>query len=432
MWNLGSTRQNTCQGHSRRELLQLGGCAALGLTLTDALRAEESRRSTGAAGRREKSCILFWLSGGPSQHETFDPKPDQPAEIRGPYGPLETNVSGIQICSLLPQLARQADKYTILRSLCHDNPNHSFLPMMNGGAPDRTTYGAVVTRFGGSQGAMPPYVHLGSTIDLGAGVLGAAFNPVEVTDPRQGPKSLPDFSAPDRVTDQRFARRRRLVSEFDSLRAEAEGSSSLQARDAVYQRAVAMLTTPAVREAFDLTRELAPLRARYGASIFGQSCLLARRLVEAGSRFIQVQWSEKGGGVWDTHGTVLSGIFEMEQYLCPRFDQGMSALLFDLHDRGLLEDTIVLAIAEFGRTPRINNRAGRDHWPHVFSALIAGGGIPGGTVVGSSDQQGGYPGSQPIRPGDLAATLYHKMGLDPLLDVRIRPYVTGSVVPELA
>ncbi len=431
MLNVGTALSATCRGVNRRELLQVGGCSVFGLSLAGALEAEAA---AAPAERllRQRSCILFWLSGGPSQHETFDPKPDAPIEIRGPYAPLETNVSGIRISSLLPQLARQADKYCLLRSLSHGNPNHSFLPMMNGGASDRTTYGAVATRLLGQQGMMPPYVHLGNPIDLGAGVLGAAFNPIEVPDPRKGPQSLPDFAPPRSVPEARFARRRRLVDEFDGLRREAEGSDTLRARDSQYRRAMTMLTTPTVRDAFDLTREARPLRERYGASIFGQSCLLARRLVEAGTRFVQVQWSEKGGGGWDTHGTVLSGIFEMEQYLCPRLDQGLSALLSDLHDRGLLQDTLVLAIAEFGRTPVINNRAGRDHWPHVFSALVAGGGIPGGTVVGASDQQGGYPGSQPVGPGDLAATLYKILGLNPLVDDRVRPFVTGSVVPELA
>lgn len=427
MLRLGESVERTCGGTSRRELLQLGGVGALGLSLADALRAEAAGSEPGGA----EACILFWLSGGPSQHETFDPKPDQPIEVRGPFAPVETNVSGIRICSLLPQLARQADKYCLVRSLTHGNPNHDFLPMLNGGLETRTTYGSVVTKFRGAAGAMPPYVHLGNAIDLGAGTLGAAFNPVQVSDPRKGADALPDLQLPAGMA-SRLDRRRRLASELGALAQQVEASDLLRGRDSAYQRAFSMLTTRTVRDAFDLTREPQPVRESYGASIFGQSCLLARRLVEAGTRFVQVQWTERGGAGWDTHGTVLSGIFEMEQYLCPRLDQGLAMLLRDLHDRGLLRKTVVVAIAEFGRTPKINDRAGRDHWPHVFSGLLAGGGVPGGTVIGASDPQGAYPAHAPVSPGDLAATLYRRMGLNPTTDDRLRTFVRGNVIPELA
>lgn len=427
MLRLGEAVQHACNGVTRRELLQIGGVGALGFTLADALRAE----AAGSAARQADSCILFWLSGGPSQHETFDPKPDAPIDIRGPWAPLETNVSGIQISSLLPQMARQADKYCILRSLTHGNGSHDYLPMLNGGTDIRATYGSVVTKLSTPAGIMPPYVHLGGGIDLGASPLGAAVNPVLVSDPRKGADALPDFQPPSTVSGTRFARRLGLIDQFDSLRAYSQGSEALRAQDAVYQKAVGMLTRPTVRDAFDVTKEPLALRERYGASVFGQSCLLARRLVEAGTRFVQVQWTERGGAGWDTHGNVLSGLFEMEQYLCPRFDQGMSMLLKDLHERGLLERTLVVCIAEFGRTPNINDRAGRDHWPHVFSGLLAGGGVPGGTVVGASDAQGGYPAHRPISPGDLAATLYRLMGLNSLTDDRVRPFVKGDAIPEV-
>jgi hypothetical protein len=427
MFRVGQSTERTCSGIARRELLQVGGVGALGLSLADVLRAEASPGGRKAAD----ACILFWLSGGPSQHETFDPKPDQPAEVRGAFAPIETNVSGIQISSLLPQLARQADRYSIIRSLTHSNPNHDYLPMLNGGTDLRTTYGSVITRLREPTSPLPPYVNLGGAIDLGPGALGAAFNPIQVPDPRKGVEALPDFRPSPAIGDARLSRRQGLLAEFDALRAYADASDSLRARDSVYQRAFSVLTTPAVRNAFDLAQEPQRERERYGASIFGQSCLLARRLVEAGTRFVQVQWSERGGAGWDTHGNVLSGLFEMEQYLCPRFDQGLAALLRDLHDRGLLQRTLVLAIAEFGRTLTINERAGRDHWPHVFSGLIAGGGVPSGTVVGASDAQGGYPAHRPVSPGDLAATLYRLMGLNSTTDDRLRPFVKGEIIPEL-
>jgi hypothetical protein len=424
---LGEGYDKTCRGMTRRHIFELGGSAALGLSLAEALPG----LANPSAGAKAENVILFWLSGGHSQHETFDPKPDQPIEIRGPYAPVETNVSGIRISSLLPQLSRQADKYCIVRSMTHENPNHGYVPMMNGGGETPTGYPTVMNKFAGGEGVMPPFVNLGGLIDLGAGGLGAAFAPVQVSDPASGKVSLPDFDPPNRVDANRISRRRRLVTDFDSLREQVEASEYLRARDGLYERALAMLATPKVRDAFDLTKEPRKLREQYGASIFGQSCLMARRLIEAGTRIVQVAWTERGGAGWDTHGTVLSGIFEMEQYLTPRFDQGLAMLLEDLADHGLLKSTLVVCISEFGRTPRINAYAGRDHWPHVASVLLAGGGVPGGTVVGASDAQGGYPAHRPVRPGDLAATLYRLLGLSPLTDDRLRPYVKGEVVPEI-
>lgn len=428
MLRIGEGYDRTCQGLTRREIFQLGGIGALGMSLAGALPAW----STTSAEAKAQNCILVWMSGGPGQHETFDPKPDQPIDVRGPYGPLETNVSGIRISSLLPQLARQADKYCLLRSLTHKNPDHSYDPMLIGGSGIKAHYGSVVTKYAGSAGPMPPFANLGGMLDLGGvSPLGGAFNPIHVPEPGKGEVSLPDFNPPNNIAGARLERRRRFVDDFDSLREQVDGSETLRSRDATYQRAMAMLATPAVRDAFDLNKEPRKLRERYGASIFGQSCLMARRLGEAGTRFVQVQWTEKGGAGWDTHGNVLSGIFEMEQYLCPRFDQGLSALLDDLSTRGLLEKTLVVCIAEFGRTPRINARAGRDHWPHVFSGLLAGGGVPGGTVVGASDPQGAYPGHNPIEAGDLAATLYRLMGLNSLTDDRLRPFVKGNAIAEI-
>ena len=428
MLRVGSAVERNCRGASRREILQVGGASAFGLSLADALRAEAAPSAGSAAA---DSVILIWLAGGPSQHETFDPKPDQPAEVRGPYGPIETNVSGIQICSLLPQLARVADKYTIIRSMTHGNPNHGYAPMLNGGSEHQTCYGAVVSKMLGGRGPMPPFIHLGGKIPMDAGTLGAAHNPIEIADPTRGEVNIPDSRPPARVDAGRMERRLRLIESFDLLRAQVETNNVLQARDSSYQRAVELLTRPEVRAAFDLTREPQKLRDRYGASIFGQSCLMACRLVEAGTRFIQIQWTERGGGGWDTHGTVLSGILEMEQYLCPRFDQAMATLLRDLEEKGLLKKTLIVAIAEFGRTPQINNRAGRDHWPHVFSAFVAGGGTPGGTVIGSSDPRGAYPANRPVGPGDLAATLYKIVGLNPLVEDRLKPFARGEIVHEL-
>lgn len=426
MLRVGTAISRNCGGVTRRELLQIGGSSAFGLSLASALRASPAQ----PPGKAD-SCIVIWLNGGPSQHETFDPKPDQPSEIRGQYAPIETAVSGIRISSLLPQLARQADRYTIIRSFTHESFDHSFIPMMNGGAEARTAYGSVVSRFLGGTGAIPPYVHLGMRFLLGAGVLGSAHEPVVVTDPGQGSVNLPDYDPPPRVDSPRFKRRLQLLGEFETLRAHVEGSAALRAADATMQRALSMLAAPAVRDAFDLSREPMKLRERYGGTTFGQSCLLGRRLIEAGTRFVQVMWSDRGGSSFDTHGITRAGSFEMEQYLCPRMDQGVSALLQDMHERGLLKRTLVLGFGEFGRTHKINERGGRDHWPGVFSGFVAGGGTPAGTVVGSSDAEGAYPGSRPVRPGDLAATLYRLLGMSSLTDDRLRPFVRGGPVAEL-
>jgi len=215
----------------------------------------------------------------------------------------------------------------------------------------------------------------------------------------------------------------------------AESSGAVQAQDGLYHRALTLLTSSRVRDAFDLTREPEAVRDRYGANSFGQSCLLARKLVEAGTRFVQVMWYDREDGFavgWDVHGDDLNGLVRMEQQLCPRFDQGLSALLEDLRRCGLLDSTLVCAFGEFGRTPRINKHAGRDHWPYCFSALLAGGGIPGGAVVGASDSRGAYPVDRPVTPADLAATLYRLLGVDVTMDDRLRPAIfEGHPVDEL-
>jgi hypothetical protein len=416
MFYVGTRERRTCRGVTRRELLQVGGAAALGLSSAFALPA-------GAEPSPADSCILIWLEGGPSHHETFDPKPEAPSEIRGPYPALETTVSGFQVSSLIPLLARQARRYSVIRSVTHDNPNHEPLPMLSGDPKVESTYGAVYTWARGLFGTVPPYVNLGYPLRLGPGPLGSVYAPVQISNPSAG-ADQPDFRLSPRLAGARFERRRELRGRLGGLRDREH--PLLAAQDLGFERAIDLLTQPAVRSAFDLEREPLALRERYGAGLFGQSCLLARRLVEAGTRFVQVRWSENGGVSWDTHGTALPGLLEMEQYLCPRFDQGLAALIADLHDRGMLERTLVLAFGEFGRTPKISLTGGRDHWPNCFSALLAGGGIPGGTVVGASDAQGAYPASRPVSPQDLAATIYAQLGLDPNRDDRLRTVIRGE------
>jgi hypothetical protein len=429
MLSLVRAAARNCAGLSRRDLLQVGGAGLLGLALPDLLRAEEAR----PARRGDVSCIFLWLDGGPSHFETFDPKPNAADTVRGPYGAIKTSVAGVAVSELLPEMAKRMDKCAVIRSMNHGTDAHAPVPMLTGFNGTTTSYGAVVTKLKGYAGEVPPYVHLGSKLAVGGGALGAAFDPVAVRDPTGKQAPLPQFGLSAGVTPERFRDRGALLGAVDRTRADLHASREVEKMDACYRRAVEVLTSPKVREAFDLGREKEVLRDRYGANFFGQSCLLARRLVEAGTRFVQVKWYDGPAfDGWDVHGADLAGLERMEKALCPRLDQGLSALLDDLSRRGLLKTTLVVVAGEFGRTPKVNKYAGRDHWPYCFSVLLAGGGVPGGVVVGASDREGAYPANTPVKPPDLAATLYRLLGLDTNTDPRVRPFIgTGAPVAGL-
>lgn len=434
MLNIGRASNRNCSGVTRRELLQVGGLGVLGLTLADCWRDRELQAKPASASgsrRREPSCIFIFLSGGPSHLETFDPKPSAPINIRGPYGTISTNVPGIQISELLPMTAQHLDKCAIIRSMTSKDGGHSGSFMLSGGNKFAASYGAVLMKLKGqSLSAMPPFVHVGPGGYLpGAGTLGAPFNPILVADPSGKQAPLPQFALSADVESTRFHRRRELLNAVDQARSAWQTTSVVEKMDTNYQRAIDLLTSDQVRAAFDLTKEKEELRNCYGGSTFGQSCLLARRLVEAGTRFVQVNWySEPAWLGWDVHGADLPGIVRMETPLCPRLDQGLTALLDDLHQRGLLASTLVVITGEFGRTPQINKYGGRDHWPQCFSVLLAGGGVPGGAVVGASDNYGGYPINRPVTVPELAATLYRLLGINTNTDVRIRPFI-GDAAP---
>jgi hypothetical protein len=425
MLHLGTFTGRNCGGMTRRQTLQLGGLGVLGLGLPDVLRADSPRK-------RELSCIFLWLDGGPSHLETFDPKPNTPDAVRGPYGTIRTNVTGVHVGELLPRLAERADRYALVRSLTHKVDSHAPVPMLTGFPGVNTSIGAVVTKFRGAANEMPPYVHLGSKLAVGGGILGAACDPIEVRDPSGKQLEVPQLKLRTEIGADRLLQRQELLRAVDRARRELHDSRNVEQMDAFFRRAVDILTSTKVREAFDLGREKEELRDRYGANFFGQSCLLARRLVEAGTRFVQVKWYDGPAfDGWDVHGADLAGMARMEQHLCPRFDQGLSGLLDDLADRGLLETTLVVATGEFGRTPKVNKYGARDHWPHCFSVLFAGAGVPGGTVVGASDREGGYPADRPVGPADLAATVYRLMGINTNTDPRVRPFIqTGAPISE--
>lgn len=435
MLHLGWGTQRNCAGISRRSMLQVGGASLLGLTLADTLRSNATASPTAA----QKNCIFIWLSGGPSQFETFDPKPHALDAVRGPYGAIPTSVPGTQFCELLPQLARRADRLTVLRSLSHNNFGHDSLAMASGFDGQKTSFGAVVTKLRPSRGTMPPYVHLGSfrgngSIEqtgldhVGGGDFGPAFDPLVIRDPQGKAVNLSEFALATDVPAERLNHRTELLGSIDRLRRTVETGRTLGEMTQNYQRAVDVLTSTQVRDAFDVKREPDKLRMQYGANFFGQSCLLARRLVEAGTRFVQIKWYDCiAFDAWDVHGAELPGMSRMEQQLCPRFDQGLSALVDDLQQRGLLDSTLIVAVGEFGRTPNINKFGARDHWAHTFSAVMAGGGAPAGTVIGSSDAKGAFPANRPIKPEEFATTIYHCLGLEPLNDIRIRPFIRDAV-----
>ena len=411
-WNL-----RRCDGVTRREMLRVGCLSSLGLGLAECFRSQAAAGEL--TGARAKSCILLWLDGGPSHLETFDLKPDAPLEVRGPFQPIATNVNGIQISEFLPETAKHTDKLAIIRSMTSPLGEHGLAHryLLTGYKPSPVlqypSYGSVLTHLRSQQSVLPPYVAIPESRSAGAGFLGSAHEPF-VTG---GDPSSPEFRVQDLnffpgVDELRLRRRREYLSEFD--RAQADFESSEPTTDASFDRAYRLVTSSDAKRAFDLSSEPAQVRARYGPRMFGQSCLLARRLVERGVPFVTVVNTG-----WDTHeGLVLqlklgySGA-KVGVGLVPTFDLGFSALISDLAERGLLDETLVIAMGEFGRTPKLNTRGGRDHWPRVFSCVLAGGGVPGGQVIGSSDRVGESPRDNPVTPNDLARTIYTLLGVDP-------------------
>ncbi|MFO1093383.1 MAG: DUF1501 domain-containing protein [Planctomycetaceae bacterium] len=420
---------------TRRELLRIGAVAPVGLSLADVLRLEARGQSAGAPA---KSIILLWLWGGPSHIDTLDLKPHAPVEYRGPYEPIETAVPGVRICELLPRIARRADKLSILRSLHTDSNDHGIAGTIGltgdkagaislGGVTQagalRPTHGSIVSRISGFTPDMPRFVAIGQHLHQGhkpiAGEAAAALGPMHDPfrmdyQPRTGVQ-LPSLELLDGVTASGLDHRAALRTQLDLTARRVESSLATSRLDEFYQQAFALLTSPASRAVFDLEQESPSLRRRYGRFRFGQCCLLARRLVEAGVRFVQVNWSshvepieDTGDGGWDMHDRYFQQYQDRHAWM---LDQSLSALLDDLSERGLLEETIVIALGEFGRTPRINGKAGRDHWHHCYSGLVAGGGLRAGQVIGESDKQAEYPVVHPITPADVFTTALQQMGI---------------------
>jgi hypothetical protein len=435
---------------SRREWLRIGGLSALGLSLPALWEAMPARAASGEPSKlagslgstfgKAKNVIFLWLQGGPPQHETFDPKPDAPVDIRGPFKPIATNVPGIRYCELLPRTARHADKLAVIRSLSTRDDNHDVsgywlltgYPYGPGSArqikpTDWPYFGSLIKMLKPSQKLpaltsvwIPDVMRLNDNVTPAgqtAGFLGKQWEPERfVGDPALPGYQIEGLGLNGDLTAVRIDRRRDLVSQLDRSFERGRGSEVLATWDRLSLQAFDLVTSGKARAAFDLSKETEKTRDRYGRYTWGQSCLLARRLIEAGVRLVHVNWAREPGDsavdnpMWDTH---AQNADRLQDALCPMFDVSFDALMDDLAHRGLLADTLVIVVGEFGRTPRINKLGGRDHWGHVFSMALAGAGIQGGQVIGASDKNGAYPITEPIRGGDLTATIYHLLGINP-------------------
>jgi hypothetical protein len=487
-----------CDGLTRRDFLHVGGLGAFGFALADLFRA----RAAGAdlpgpapGFGRARACILLFPYGSPPQHETFDPKPDAPAEVQGEMKAIATAVPGLRVCEHLPNVAGVMDRVTVVRSMCHPYPLHGVAYAVSGiptytpaletqprAAEHWPFIGSVVDyleeRGGrGTAAAVPRNVGLpwllNSKTDLNvsagpyAAFLGQAYDPVWADFDGPGTKVAPHYTegqaktfhdpfagtSPDGrfrlapagvgagdVAVERVNLRRSLLAQFDRARRQADRGEQARAFDKFHEMAFALVTSTRVREALDIGREPLALRERYGMTLFGQACLAARRLVEAGSKFVTVFWDGYGqfsGCAWDTHANHYP---RLREYLLPGFDRAYPALIRDLEARGLLDETLVLWMSEHGRTPRIDSKpkgAGRHHWSQAYSVVLAGGGVPRGKVVGSTDRLGGEVRDTPVSPKDILATAFHLLGIDPATTVPDRqgrplPVAgSGRVRPEL-
>ncbi|HEV3167224.1 MAG TPA: DUF1501 domain-containing protein [Isosphaeraceae bacterium] len=414
MFEMAFGSNASCDGVSRRNFLRVGSLGVIGLSLPDLLRARA--RADSKEAHSDVSCILLWLQGGISHIDSFDPKPEAPTEIRGEFGVIDTNVPGIHLCEPLPRLAQHQDKYSILRSLNPKNGSHGVADayMMTGHpfnpALTYPAFGAVISKEKGDRNRMPPYVQVGTAIDqrFGGGVagfLGDQYNPFVLPGDASRPGfTVRDVSLPGSVDRERFDRRMRVLEAVDTWQTRMEANlGPLEAADTFYQKAYSLITAPQAKRAFAIDGEDPRMRDRYGRHSLGQGCLLARRLVEAGVRFVTVT-----DGGWDTH---IDNFKSLSDRLLPRLDSALSALLQDLSDRGLLDSTLVVCVSDFGRTPKVNPSAGRDHWSTAGIALLAGAGLKPGLAVGETNALAEAPIEAPYITEDLAATIYNRLGI---------------------
>ncbi len=426
----GRGKTVTCGGVTRRDFLQVGTLGAIGLSLPHYLAAQ-------AAGaiepdKQDRSCIMIFNLGAPSQLDTFDMKPEAPAEVRGPFKPIATKVPGLQISEILPKHAALADKFSLVRSVQHGGAavhDAGWQIMQTGrlfsGGVNTPHVGSAVGYLRGRKTDLPPFVVLPELMGRGGGnlpngqaggFLGKGHDPFSLNaNPAQANFQVPDLLPPQAIDTVRLDRRRKIRDLVDQTADRFEASENAALLDSNFEAAFRLMTSPQARNAFNLSKEPQQVRERYGMNRFGQCCLLARRLIENGVRFVTINTflTVFDEITWDIHGSKpFTSIEGMKNIVAPMYDQGYSALIEDLDQRGLLDSTLVCNLAEFGRTPRVNPAGGRDHWPQCFTVYFAGGGIQGGRVVGASDPVGAVPAERPVGPPEVVATIYRSLGFD--------------------
>jgi len=418
-----------CDGWSRRDFLHAGSLSILGLTLPGFM----DLKASGAVQDKDINCIMLFLVGGPSQIDTWDPKPNAPAEIRGPFKPIDTSVPGMQITEIFPKTAKHAHEFSLIRSVYHTatavhDTGHQMMQtgrLFTGGI-EHPHMGCVLGYLKGQRGEVPAHVLIpkpigrtGGNLPHGqnAGYLGKQYDPFVLNADPSDPKfKVPDLLPPDYISSIRAERRQKLRDAVDGALSAFEKNPQAKQLDENFNLAYRLMSSPQAREAFALEKEPAANRDRYGRTRFGQSCLMARRLIERGVRFITINMFETVFDeiTWDIHGSrPFTDITEMSKLVAPNFDQAFSTLLEDMKERGLLQNTIVTAMGEFGRTPKINPAGGRDHHPGVWTIIMGGGPIKGGRIIGESDELGYIPKTRPVTPAEVAATMYQGLGLEP-------------------
>ena len=464
MLTIRDSGMTLCDHLTRRDWLQIGALGALGLTLPALQHARAVSPSRGGSFGKAKACIILGLTGGPPQHETWDPKPDAPEEIRGPFSPIASSLPGLHVCELMPRLAQQAHRFAVLRAMTTRDNAHSSSGyyMMTGvphvpanvenarpGAPNNwPSLAALVNKVKARPGGMPASVVLPEHIwndgnipwpGQDAGFLGRSADPWLIhCDPSAATAPIPAIAMPDEMTPLRLDARRSLLEQVNRHLDGLERTAAVASYGGQFGQALDMMSAGAVRRAFDIHQEPASVRDRYGRNRYAQSVLLARRLVEAGISLVQINWTRMGPnlpnqGGWDTH---AQNALSLRTHLMPLMDQVCSALIEDLHQRGMLDETLVVWMGEFGRTPRHNGNGGRDHWGSVFSLALAGGGVRAGVVHGASDRQGAYPREGAVLPQDLNATIFHLFGIAPDTEVRDAvgrpiPVSRGEVIRQI-
>ncbi len=444
MLRLGEFKSRSCDGVSRRAFVQAGAA----LPLTAMLSSEQIAQA--AAQGRAKSIVFVWLWGAPSHLDTFDPKPDAPLNYRGPFGTIPTSLPGVRFTELVPKLAARTDKFALVRSnVTHDGGHpgagtYGYTGAREGrGIQIQPSWGSIVSRARGAGEGLPPYVMLSrgiprdvvKTIDgYGGGDWGKAYDPFLIQCDELGTINIPALKLVDGVTPDRIAHRRSLQNQLDKIKRNVT-ADTFDAWDSKSKQAFTLLTNKQALDSLDLAREKTPLRESYGQSSFGQSLLLARRLVEAEVPFVNVSWSEFVEAFspntdfgWDTH---VKNFDLLPNRHCPILDKAMSAFLDDMYDRGLMESTLVVCMGEFGRTPRINNRAARDHWQHNYFSIWAGAGVKPGQVVGASDAKGEHPISRKIEPTGVGVTMLDCMGIDSIARAELNVLPDGEFIHEL-